>query len=201
MRATANTSSIVRDDVPGVFHLGHRVRDPGNVARAAVALLRAGDWLGRGHDRIGGHALAVSGWTHGRRILCHAADAGGAARSRRRAAVVYIHPNDVWSSLRHFAGVLALLYADDGADQLAFLPADERSQPGFRIDPRAGHGGVDRGWVAYRIYGSGVDCHPDTTGCGGVHLNGYLLLDAATYAAAAIVFGIQIREYFSSGGL
>src|SRR6266849_8749707 len=201
MRATANTSSTIRDDVPGIFHLGHLVRDAGNMARAAVALFRAGDWPGRGHHRIGGHALAVFGRTHGRRILCNAAAACGAPRRRRGPAVVYVHANKFWPSLRHPAGVLALLYADNGADQLAFFPADERSQPGFRIDPRAGHRGVDRGWIAHRVYGSGVDCHPHTIGRGGFHLDGYLLPDAATYAAAAILFGVQTWEYLPGRGL
>ena len=97
------------------------------------------------------------------------------------------------------AGLLALLHADDGADQFPFLPPDERSQARLRIHSGARHSGMDRGGIAHRFSARRVNRHTYSIGRRRFDIYGGVLSDASAHAAVEVFrwWRIQAQQHFS----
>src|ERR1700761_3695562 len=111
-------------DVPGVLHLGWLVRHVYDVALADFAFHRHAGGCRSRRDDNRRNDLAVFRGTDRRPVLCHAAALGGAAYRRRSGAFSIGAADGIYGAVQPGFALLPLLHADDGADQLAGLPAD-----------------------------------------------------------------------------
>src|SRR5258708_991877 len=81
-----------------------------------------------------------------------------ALRPRRHSPLDRVDAKVVRIHVLRLAGLLTLLHAHNGAHQRPRLPANERSQAGFRFHPRARHRRLDRRRPTNRLCGCGINC-------------------------------------------
>ena len=158
-----------------------------------AAFLRRADRPRLRHDGAGGDDLAVLR-RHGRRsLLLHRAHPRCAAHRRRRRPVLRLDADDLRRRSTACFSSTPLLHADAGADQLALVPADERSRARVSADSRARHDRLDRRRPGHRHAGARGDRRPIAHRRRRLACPRPVLPRAAAHAAAA-AGGIQARD-------